>query len=230
MYNLGYLTIAKEQFESKEKLATDDYQIIHLIENDLSDLDELDGLVIEDSKHTDMSKICDVLLKIKKISDIPVWIITSIEKTSQTTRLVYLKLGAAGLINYNVDKEEISLTIKNTLQRLETIKMVQQKEEETKKENVSFQLVPKNFSVKVGNDNEISLTRLEYKTLEFLYQHIKEVVTYDELYENVWNDHQGKKIYRVTNLVFKLREKFEHEGCEHQYIKTVRSKGYMLNL
>lgn len=92
-----------------------------------------------------------------------------------------------------------------------------------------FELLPSNFSI-VLQGKEISLTKLEFRTIEFLQSQQGVAVSYEEIYKNVWDeDGQGKQ-YRVSNLIFHLRQKIEEDTARPEYIKTIRSKGYMLKV
>ena len=55
-------------------------------------------------------------------------------------------------------------------------------------------------------------------------------IKYEELYKNVWKDTANERKYRVANVIFHLRKKIEQDVNKPQYIKTIRSKGYMLTV
>ncbi|MDN3193933.1 winged helix-turn-helix domain-containing protein, partial [Enterococcus faecalis] len=65
---------------------------------------------------------------------------------------------------------------------------------------------------------------------EKLFKHAGQTITYEELYKNVWKDTANERKYRVANVIFHLRKKIEQDVNKPQYIKTIRSKGYMLTV
>lgn len=80
---------------------------------------------------------------------------------------------------------------------------------------------------------EVSLTKLEFQTISFLQENIGKAMSYEEIYQAVWQEkHTGSPLenrqYRISNLIFHLRKKMEINNVHPNYIKTVRSKGYML--
>lgn len=93
----------------------------------------------------------------------------------------------------------------------------------SKQERKRLKLIHSNSSVLLNGKQEVSLTKLEFKTIELLSNHIGKVLTYEDIYENIWDKVSEDKQYRVTNIIYHLRRKLEDD-----YIKTVRSKGYML--
>ena len=94
-----------------------------------------------------------------------------------------------------------------------------------------IELIPNNVSVRLyPNEDEISLTRLEYQLMNLLYENPSKGITYEEIYEEVWQTPYKDNKYRVANLVFHLREKLEKAGGKPSIIRTVRSRGYMLDI
>lgn len=74
---------------------------------------------------------------------------------------------------------------------------------------------------------DVSLTSKEFKILVSLVQNAGEVLTREDLYSNIWNK-QSNHVQRTLDMhVSSLRKKLGETG---QYIKTIRSAGYKIEL
>lgn len=74
---------------------------------------------------------------------------------------------------------------------------------------------------------EVSLTSKEFQILVSLVKNAGEVLTRDDLYSIIWNK-KNSQIQRTLDMhVSSLRKKL---GVSGQYIKTIRSSGYKIEL
>ncbi|MTD41892.1 hypothetical protein GIX45_25385 [Erwinia sp. CPCC 100877] len=188
------------------------------------DVNGLDALLICKSQAFGIKEICEWVIKLNKL--VPIWVVTSEKQMEEKS--VYLQLGVCGAFYGNYTKEEISLSISNSLN---IMKAPVEKKQRPKQ---SFLLDPSKLSLTI-NDESISLTRLEYFLIEVLYERKNEVCTYEELASVLFGksfeegDETGQ--YRVTNIVCKIRAKLiKASQGKQDLIKTIRSRGYMLNL
>lgn len=55
-------------------------------------------------------------------------------------------------------------------------------------------------------------------------------MTYEQLFQEIWCDVDESKQYRLNNLIFHLRKKIEKNTKNPVFIKTIRSRGYMLTI
>ncbi|ACK69376.1 two component transcriptional regulator, winged helix family [Gloeothece citriformis PCC 7424] len=77
------------------------------------------------------------------------------------------------------------------------------------------------------NDKEIDLTMKEFELLKYLMSHPREVLTREQILENVWGfDFRGESNV-IEVYVRYLRLKMENEG-QKRLIHTVRGVGYVL--
>lgn len=74
------------------------------------------------------------------------------------------------------------------------------------------------------------LTAQEAMLLRYLIDHKNKVVSREELLENVWNIHSDVETRTVDNFIVRLRKYFEDDPSNPQFIKSVRSKGYLFEL
>jgi len=73
--------------------------------------------------------------------------------------------------------------------------------------------------------SRIVLQPLEFKLLEYLMRHTGEIVTRSMLHENVWSFHFDPQTNIIESNMSRLRSKIDR-GFGHEFIHTVRSKGY----
>ena len=66
--------------------------------NILLHLHHIDGLVIEVTDHQQVNTCCELLMTIRKQSDLPIWLFSRTEAISKVNRIIYLQLGADGVL------------------------------------------------------------------------------------------------------------------------------------
>ncbi|WP_339101703.1 response regulator transcription factor [Candidatus Enterococcus clewellii] len=227
MYNLGFVSNGK--YPNNEYIEVLKRKTIFNIKNISSEQaiegsGGLDVLLIQSGSAADVGNICELLIEIRKRTNTLIWILS--DKLPNTTRIIFLQLGADGIVTNQIEPDEYLLILRNSLKRYGL-------SEEVEENLDDFKLIPNNLSVVIEGNQEISLTRLEFKTIELLYEKKSEAIPYQAIYQQVW-DNDGDDVknsnYRVANLIFHLRKKLEKNPLEPKYIKTVRSKGYLLNV
>jgi two-component system KDP operon response regulator KdpE len=90
---------------------------------------------------------------------------------------------------------------------------------------LSVDLVRRTVSL---NDNQISLTRKEYRLLHILATHVGLVVTHDQLLKDIWTGNQRDNIQYLRILVRKLRQKIETDPNHPRLLVTESGIGYRL--
>jgi len=78
------------------------------------------------------------------------------------------------------------------------------------------------------NDNQIRLTRKEYRLLHNLATHVGLVVTHDQLLKEIWSGQQRENIQYLRILVRKLRQKIETDPNRPRLLVTESGVGYRL--
>lgn len=72
------------------------------------------------------------------------------------------------------------------------------------------------------NDQRLDLSTKEFQILSFLMKHPNNVLTREQIYENIWGDEYGE-LNTVTVHIKNLRNKL---GKDHDFIKTIWGVGY----
>ncbi|MGX7243861.1 winged helix-turn-helix domain-containing protein [Enterococcus quebecensis] len=196
----------------------------------------MDALIIEETSALNLKNTCELILEIRRNFKALIWVVS--QNLSKTSKMVYLQLGADGVADKEIEQEESILQLSNLLKRVKEKTIGDESERDRfdiKPSEGALDLVPENLSVIVEGNTEVCLTKLEFQIISYLINHNGKAVTYEEIYQHVWKDdynncQEGNKQYRVSNLIFHLRKKLEKDSTKPEYIKTIRSKGYMLDL
>ncbi|WP_170923012.1 winged helix-turn-helix domain-containing protein [Candidatus Enterococcus palustris] len=196
----------------------------------MSNLNKLQAIVAFENEISDVTKLCEMILAVREQSDCYIFIVST--NPNDTGKMIYLRLGVDFVFTENHHElEEILLVMNNTFSR--NRKEVIRVSNEDKKEMKSSKLflIHSNFSVLIEGVREVALTRLEFQTLNLLAEKPKVAFSYEEIYRELYQEKlEGNRTYRVANIIFHLRKKIEVSTNRPMYIKTVRSKGYMLDI
>ncbi|WP_321385939.1 winged helix-turn-helix domain-containing protein [uncultured Enterococcus sp.] len=230
---LGFIDFSDEGniFEKIEKFLKKDFSIHKISKAELFDNNELAQVdaVIMNIGDEDSYAVCEIITSIKnsRFNLLPIWVFGERELTYE--RLLYLQLGVNGVFDKSFSLSELFLSIDNSIKypcKLQD----QPKGIDSGEENCDIKLIHSNFAVSLDGNSEIELTKMEFKLLEFLSVKPKCTFAYKEIYEHLWHqEYHSSKRYRISNTIFRIREKLgDLDGS--RYIKTVHSKGYLLNV
>ncbi|WP_375180229.1 winged helix-turn-helix domain-containing protein [Enterococcus rotai] len=230
MYTIGIFRDSSQPvLDYTKELVSLGHEITILQVGDVSsELANVDAFIIEESTMSELSTICKNILELRTRLNKLIWVLLiENDNEAKTKKKIYLQLGADGVSVY---EDEFVLQFSNILKRIEN------KEEPKVLQTRStvgpvLELLPENLSVLIEGKVEISLTKLEFKVLELLHNKHDKALTYEEIYQHIWeNETAEKKEYRVSNIIFHLRGKIEEDPTTPKFIKTVRTIGYKLAL
>ncbi|MEL1133686.1 response regulator transcription factor [Desulfitobacterium sp. THU1] len=77
------------------------------------------------------------------------------------------------------------------------------------------------------NGQEVLLSPLEYEILYYLMQHKGKLISFKELYSEVWHQSSIGDVRTIFVHIHNLRKKIEPDPDNPQYLKTVRHDGYV---
>ena len=157
----------------------------------------------------------EICRRIKRVKATPVIMLSA--KSSVIDKVNGLKLGADDYISKPFAIEEL----------LARIEVVFRRESNPKDSIFKFKDITidtKSRIVKRNND-EINLTNKEYELLMILVENKDEVVTRDELLDQIWGYDSETNVTDV--YIRHLRAKLNNKNKE-EYIQTVRSIGYIM--
>ena len=204
-YNIsreGYSVVsASSLLEAKSQIESDSFSLILL------------DLMLPDGSGLDL---CREIKSDKEKSSIPIIILTA--KDDEVDKVVGFELGADDYVTKPFSVRELILRMKAVLKR-----------GEKKSDNVEVQrqfgqlsIDTESHEVFVDN-NEITLTALEFKLLCQLVDRRGRVQSRDQLLSDVWGYSAEVTTRTVDTHIKRLREKL---GSMGKYVQTIRGVGY----
>ena len=204
-YNIsreGYEVISASSLaEGREKLESASFSLLLL------------DLMLPDGSGLDL---CRELKQDKSLSSMPVIILTA--KDDEVDKVVGFELGADDYVTKPFSVRELILRVKAVLKR-----------GVSKSDNVEVQRQFGELKIDVDshevfvNDEQISLTALEFKLLRQLVDRRGRVQSRDQLLSDVWGYSSDVTTRTVDTHIKRLREKLGDMG---KYVQTIRGVGY----
>jgi len=185
-------------------------------------LDVLPDLIILDLMlpGKDGISICREIRANSIISYIPIIMLTA--KSEEFDKVLGLEIGADDYITKPFGVKELCARVKAVLRRTE---ILLSKEDEAIVVG-DLHIEPKAFEV-YQNGEKLALTLKEYELLVFLAKHRGQVLTRDQLLDQIWGfDYYGETRTVDVHIRY-LRKKIEEQSEDgKKYIETVRGVGY----
>ena len=204
-YNIsreGYEVISASSLsEGREKLESASFTLLLL------------DLMLPDGSGLDL---CRELKQDKSLSSMPVIILTA--KDDEVDKVVGFELGADDYVTKPFSVRELILRVKAVLKR-----------GERKSDNMEVQRQFGELKIDVDshevfvNDEQVSLTALEFKLLRQLVDRRGRVQSRDQLLSDVWGYSSDVTTRTVDTHIKRLREKLGDMG---KYVQTIRGVGY----
>ena len=204
-YNIsreGYVVISASSLsEGREKLESASFSLLLL------------DLMLPDGSGLDL---CRELKQDKSLSSMPVIILTA--KDDEVDKVVGFELGADDYVTKPFSVRELILRVKAVLKR-----------GERKSDNMEVQRQFGELKIDVDshevfvNDEQVSLTALEFKLLRQLVDRRGRVQSRDQLLSDVWGYSSDVTTRTVDTHIKRLREKLGGMG---KYVQTIRGVGY----
>ena len=160
--------------------------------------------------------LCRKLKADQSTNSIPIIILTA--KDDEVDKVVGFELGADDYVTKPFSVRELILRIKAILKR----KIQKPEVTEVEREFGELRIDSDSHEVFV-NDEEISLTALEFRLLKQLVDRRGRVQTRDQLLSDVWGYSADITTRTVDTHIKRLREKLGPIG---KYVQTIRGVGY----
>ena len=218
MYKIGYLplsAVSEKEYEIGLEQVFENVQTLDHSFINFEEIGQLDALVIQDDENHFVEDVCELVVYLRNNAKTLIWLAS--EQVPKINRKIYSKLGIDGFACKESEPDELASLLLNGLKRLNI-------NPKNKRQESGIELDSNNLNV-VVNGQAIWLTKSEFLLTELLYKNMNNVVTYEEIKQHIWADSVGNQQYRITNLVFLLRQKMKASPVD---VITVRSKGYML--
>ncbi|GAB4558646.1 MAG: response regulator transcription factor [Anaerolineae bacterium] len=179
-------------------------------------------LIILDVMMPDFSgfEVCQRLRASPRLSDVPVMFLTA--KSTLSDRIEGFELGADDYLVKPFDLRELELRVAALLRR--TLKA----DRKTAKELTvgGMRLDATKYQVEVEG-RRVQLTPVEFELLYYLMSRAGEVVSAEQLLQEVWRYYPGTGDPTVVRMqIMNLRRKIEESPKKPRYIRTVYRHGY----
>ena len=162
----------------------------------------------------------DVCRKIKEGGDLPVIFLTAFD--DEVNVVMGFDLGADDYISKPFRVKELLLRIKSVLRRYN-------KDSADGVFKIRDLTINTNEAKVYKNNQEIVLTAMEYRLLLILLNNRGNVLSRNQLLENIWDvDGDFVEDNTLTVYIKRLRDKIEEDPTNPVYIKTVRGLGYII--
>lgn len=156
--------------------------------------------------------------EIRKQSDVPIIVVTS--SSSDMDELMSMNLGADDFVTKPYNKQILLARIGAVLKR------TQAKGEIEQIEHKGVTLYPAK-SIVAYEGVQAELTKNELRILSILMHHRGEIVSRDEIMEELWQSEEFVDDNTLTVNVNRLRKKLDEIGAV-SFIQTKRGQGYMI--
>jgi DNA-binding response OmpR family regulator len=196
-------------------IANDGMQAIELVKREKPDIIVLDLLLPRMSGF-------DVLKELRGISKIPV-IILSV-KGADNDKIRGLQIGADDYLPKPFNPDELIARIEAIMRRTG-----QSKKRRVPKHFVSGDLVIDFDTHTVRkNDEEVYLTRIEWRLLSEFVSNVGRPVLYGDLLTRVWGPERSNELHLLRVWVNRLRKKIDSGPSRQKIIQTLPCTGYVL--
>ncbi len=210
-------TLESEGYQAMS--ASDGEEALVLFRNNPFDLVLLDIMMPGKSGY-------DVCREIRSTdADIPIIMLTA--KGEEIDKVVGLQLGADDYITKPFGVHELLARIAAVLRRSKR-NPAEAKKEEAIPDLFEFgdaKIDVRKFKVIKGNQT-IDLSEREVKLLQFFFLHPNEVLSRDQLLNEVWGIDYYGTTRTLDQHIAQLRKKVEHDPARPRFIKTVHRVGY----
>ena len=159
----------------------------------------------------------DICKKVKEIESAPIIFVTSC--TGEESELKSIISGGDDFITKPYNKDILLEKIKRTIKKQDPVQY-----KEIKLDNVTLDL---HLSLVKYQDNEVELTRNEFRILYYFFINPKKIITKEELLDYLWNEKYYLDDNILTVNINRLRKKLEEIGLQ-DFITTIRKKGYKI--
>ncbi len=159
---------------------------------------------------------------VRRESDVPVIMLTA--KDAEIDRVVGLELGADDYIVKPFSVRELIARVKNVLRR-STPRPITEPPDRIQVDDLAIDVT--RHEARFGS-TALELTALEFAMLHTLARHVDQVLSREQLLEQVWGYDYHDDLRVVDAVVKRLRSKLRQAAPEADRIVTVRSVGYKL--
>ncbi|WP_336864870.1 response regulator transcription factor [Peribacillus frigoritolerans] len=166
----------------------------------------------------------EVCRNIRSEYNIPILLLSA--RNRDMDKIIGLEIGADDYMTKPFSIQELTSRIKAHFRKVDRLykewnSLTQDKDMNTQAYSSSLVLNEKTFVASLNNQ-QLDLSTKEFQILSFLKNHPNNVLTREQIYENVWGDDYGE-LNTVTVHIKNIRKKL---GAKYDFIKTIWGVGY----
>jgi DNA-binding response OmpR family regulator len=188
-------------------------------------LNETVHLILLDVMMPEMDGI-QAAVKIRETSNVPIIFLSA--KGEDTDRVLGLNMGGDDYIVKPFNPVELTARVRSALRRYARLGgLIEMPASEKKDVYQTGGLVLDDVQKRVTlDDEEVTLTALEYNILKLLVSNMERVFTSEQIYEAVWDEPAFYVSKTVSVHIRHIREKIEINPKEPRYLKVIYGLGY----
>lgn len=165
----------------------------------------------------------EVCRRLRKERDMPIIMLTA--RDSEVDRVVGLELGADDYVVKPFSVRELIARVKNVLRRVHSTAV-----DSSPLIRVGALRVDASRHEAGWGDSELELTTLEFRLLYTLARHAGQVLSREQLLEQVWGYDYYGDLRAVDAAIKRLRSRLRQADPEAEIIMTIRGLGYKLSI
>lgn len=161
--------------------------------------------------------------KLRESFNFPIIMLSA--KSEDTDKIAGLDYGADDYVTKPFNPMELMARVKSQIRRYAYLGSLEKKDDKL----ITGGLVLDTLAKEVTVDGEnVKLTAIEYKIIEYLMQNMGRIVSSESIYEAVWNEPAFGIEKTVTVHIRNIRSKIEIDPKAPEYLKVVYGLGYKI--
>ena len=168
-------------------------------------------------------------IEIRENYDMPILFLTA--KSTEYDKYIGLSMGGDDYLSKPFSKMELLARVSSLIRRYRVYQNKQNKNSPLENNYIYIKdlRIDKYASRVYKNNQEITLTNIEYKILMLLAQHKNKIFTLENLYESIWHESYDYSVNQTIMVhIRNLRKKLDDSSKSSQYIKNVWGRGYCI--
>lgn len=168
-------------------------------------------------------------VEIRKKSNAPILFLTA--KGQESDKTLGFSSGGDDYLSKPFSKMELLARVSSLIRRYRVYQNKQNKNSPLENNYIYIKdlRIDKYASRVYKNNQEITLTNIEYKILMLLAQHKNKIFTLENLYESIWHESYDYSVNQTIMVhIRNLRKKLDDSSKSSQYIKNVWGRGYCI--
>ena len=162
----------------------------------------------------------ELIESVRDFSDVPIIVLTAMNAEADKVRA--LKLGADEYLNKPIGPLELCARVEAILRRYNS------RHDHSPAQSLGALRIDQAQRRVFHGDEEVRLSRTEYRLLTTLLRHIGKVVSQGQLVHEVWGPSYGETFEGLRVYIHRLRQKLEIDPENPRYVITFPGVGYLL--